>query len=277
MVVNKARLLVTRILVPFSTISLISIVSLAGFFIGISTSIAASPLPAAPSVTLTVEHCDGHQLLVTADQPVYLSQLLALSDWRKCNYPFGAHLSFAAREPAQLALQQRLLAFLHHVVGAESNQQQATDAQVYFQQVLNLVSQQAVTGRRPVSLIDPKAIELAINQDPIVRTGAVLRLVNRPDSIQLVGFHRISLRHAPAQTITDYVRAAGLLPGLVPGQVWVIQANGQVDQLRYGAWTYNAVAVSPGAWVMALAPKRWIRDYPAFNEDLASWLVTQSF
>ena len=226
----------------------------------------------ATPVSLVVNDCAGQQQLLTASEPVYLTDFLTHIDWQSCDYAYGAVLSFPERVPSQSALQARLIEFVTNpsVLSKASSHQRD-----YFEQLAVLLAGQPVTGRRALALIDPKAIELTPNQNPVIRQQAYLQLVNRPTVIQLVGFETVALRHVTSMSLSDYLATTQRMAGLVAGEVYVVQANGQIDRLRYGAWTFNSPAVSPGAWVIALAPNRWIKAYPTFNEDLAQWLATQ--
>lgn len=225
------------------------------------------------TVSLNITTCDGREQQLHATTPVYLSDFLVHLDWQACNYPYGALLSFPERKAAQSALQTKLLSFLTNPARLASLTDEQRD---YFQKVAQLISEQPVTGRRPLALIDPKAIEVTPNTNPVIRNQAYLQLMNRPDFIRLLGFETVVMRHVTAQTLSEYLASTQLLPGLVPGYVWVVQANGQIEKLRYGLWTFNSPAVSPGAWLIAEVPSSWIKDYPQFNEELAQWLATQA-
>ncbi len=203
-------------------------------------------------------------LLACADEPgMRLSEWLAARPASADDYPAGLLWQVPEEEAAQAGLRAALLQRLDAAGNPGAGRLRAW------------LSGLPVTGRVPVSIVDPDWLSANLRHNPVVRPGQRISLPQRPRTVELIlsnGRHyRVAHRsgaHAP-----DYLAAATGLAGDVDW-VWVVQPDGLVKRFGVAGWNRQKQdEPAPGAWLWApLRSDAWAVE---LGDDMAEFLATQ--
>ena len=199
-----------------------------------------------------------------------------LSDWllrnTDDNREAGAlHWRVRAQRAPQERLRQAVLADLNSAAVTTNGSDLAQ-----FVQGLPL------TGRLPVVSTDPRWLQAAPGQDPVLEDGQTLVWPARARTVAVLGVDgKVCLAVFRAgSSIGDYVTACDAAQGDVAAHVvahdwaWLVQADGTVRRFGVAQWNASVQDVpGPGAWIWAPPVAAQVgRDT---SENLARFLATQ--
>ena len=135
------------------------------------------------------------------------------------------------------------------------------------------------TGRMLVARADPRWLQGAPIQDPVLAQGHTLLLLPRPANVAVIDdMGRLCLvAHTAIALPTDYLRACAQgLASAPPYWAWLVQPDGQVQRVGLAPWNLSAAsqtALAPGAWLWA--PSAQSQFSSAFSDNLARFLSLQ--
>ncbi|MCD7100379.1 capsule biosynthesis GfcC family protein [Stenotrophomonas sp. MMGLT7] len=233
----------------------------------------AAAQPAAAPVTVTVEgavHAPG-QYPVPAGHRLSEAVLAARPD--ATAYPLGAALLRQAAYTEQVRLKAGLLYDLQQLQAQPDSELAATAAtQAQWLQTL------PVTGRVP-QLLEPRQLEIQTADNPLAAAGDRVVYPLRPDHVRIVGAVARSCQvpHVPLQAARAYLAACPATTVADRDVAYVVQPDGQVQQIGIAAWNRSAPQpLAPGAIVyVPLAQHALRKTAPDFNAEFARFLATQ--
>jgi Exopolysaccharide biosynthesis protein YbjH/Capsule biosynthesis GfcC len=187
------------------------------------------------------------------------------SDWLMRNVPLmgdtsAVHWLVAAEVRAQEQLRQAVLQ-------AVSNRDVLTQ----------FLSEMAPTGRLRLARSDPRWLQGAPNQDPVLQADQSMRRYERPRFVGVLTATGEVCRalHTPGALASDYLRACGAA-GLADSVdfVWLAQPDGRTQRVGVALWSQSSQdQPAPGAWIWA--PMRNSGIHGSVSENLIRFLATQ--
>ncbi|MEF8765896.1 MULTISPECIES: capsule biosynthesis GfcC family protein [Stenotrophomonas] len=135
-----------------------------------------------------------------------------------------------------------------------------------------------VTGREP-QLLDPRRLEASASENRPALAGDRVVYPGRPETVQVVGAvaKPCKLQHQATLDARSYRNACALLPAASRDDLYVIQPDGNVQQLGVALWNRSTpVYLAPGAVIYVPLDAAKIRTIaPDVNEDAVRFLATQ--
>ncbi len=133
------------------------------------------------------------------------------------------------------------------------------------------------TGRLNVPIADPRWLEVAPSQDPILQENQSVVLYPRPNSVTLLSESGIPcpVLHNANASYADYLRACWGQAALdAVDWVWVAQSDGKTRRFGIKPWNVGLQdEAGPGAWIWA--PKRLSAISDSVSDNLIRFLATQ--
>lgn len=198
-----------------------------------------------------------------------------LSDWLLRNAGPHAdttslHWRVQSERHAQEQLRRAILQALQHDPDL-SLEPQVRDGLADWLQSLPL------TGRLPLAGSDPRWLQSAPRQDPILGPWQTVVLTPRPTQVAVLDAQgNICLQaHRPGDLALQYLQACAA-PGqaVAADRAWLAQPDGRVSQAGIAAWNLEPQdEPAPGAWIWAPSRRQ---GFPAsLSDQLARFLATQ--
>lgn len=197
-----------------------------------------------------------------------------LSDWLlrqptlEQAYPMGLSWRVPGETAAQLRLKTDLLVQLDQRSVAEPAGRARLRA---------LIDRLPVTGRVPLTRVDPRWLQAHPQKDPILSPDHLLVLPDRPNTVLIVtDFGQLCVvGHRAGAQIRDYLAACESQAWPEIDRAWVVQPNGAIQDYGVAQWnTQSQDELAPGAIVWA--PSRRSRWPQQFSQRLAEFLATQN-
>ncbi|MCL5041517.1 MAG: capsule biosynthesis GfcC family protein [Gammaproteobacteria bacterium] len=144
-----------------------------------------------------------------------------------------------------------------------------------FSRLYQQVEAMPVTGR-VVADMTPLS-QLLLRNNPLLASGDHLRYPARPDHVRVMGAVTADcqLAYDPALRVRDYLRQCPAADAADASWVWLIQPDGQVQQLGVAPWNLQPANVAVGAVIMRGIHPRHLTEAPDLNAELAAFLATQ--
>lgn len=141
------------------------------------------------------------------------------------------------------------------------------------------IGQMPVTGRRPASLLDPRAVEIDPAANLLLADGDQLYYPLRPATIRVVGAvaHACTLPLVPLQDARRYLAACTSSGAADRDSIYVIEPDGRVFVQGIALWNRSTpLALAPGAMIYVPLRKAAASTVdPTLNHDIAAFLATQ--
>jgi hypothetical protein len=200
--------------------------------------------------------------------------LSAMPDPRS-SYPLAAAALRVQAEPAQRRLKAGLLFDLQALAEApDSDAPLRARAEALHRWVQSL----PVTGR-VMGQLDPRRLEVDRASNRVLAAGDRFIYPPRPATVTVVGAvaQSCTLKHEALRDARAYLRDCAPDADADPNALFVIQPDGQVQQLGIAAWNRGEPqSLAPGAVVYVPLDERLLRGQAdTFNADLAAFLATQ--
>lgn len=134
-----------------------------------------------------------------------------------------------------------------------------------------------LTGRLTLAIADPRWMQAAPVQDPVLGPGQAVVLLARPRTVTVLteDGRPCLVTHRPAALAADYIRAC--LGEVAAGQVdwvWIAQPDGRTARYGIAPWSLEAQdEPGPGAWIWA--PTRASAIPASMSDNLVRFLATQ--
>lgn len=187
------------------------------------------------------------------------------SDWLLRNLPvLGDTTAVHWLVPAEVRTQEQL----------RQSVLQALDGREVLTQRL---SEMRATGRLTLAKSDPRWLQGAPDQDPVLQLGHVVRSYERPKFVAVLNELGDVCRavHSPGALTREYVR--GCWGDTFADAVdfgWLAQPDGYTQRVGVAPWSQTAQAQpAPGAWVWAPSRRAGIRL--GVSDNLIRFLATQ--
>jgi hypothetical protein len=234
------------------------------------------PAPAEPAtapITVTVEGAVQSAGQFNLPEGAGLSQAVLAARPMPSAYPLGAALLRQSALSEQVRLKAGLLYDLQALQGS-NNADIASTASSMAQWLTSV----PLTGR-VVQQLEPRLLEINAALNRPVTSGDRVIYPTRPEHIQVVGTVKApcQLPHIPLQDAKAYLSACPRSATADRDLLYVIQPDGQVQELGIAAWNRSSPQpLAPGAVVYVPVAQRALRDVdPDFNRLLADFLATQ--
>ena len=134
-----------------------------------------------------------------------------------------------------------------------------------------------LTGRLTVAIGDPRWLQAAPRQDPILQDGQSVVLPARPTAVTVVteSGQPCSAVHRSGALVQDYLLAClGASSAAQADWAWVAQPDGRTSRYGVAPWNQQAQAEpGPGAWIWA--PSRDAAVPSSVSDNLSRFLATQ--
>lgn len=198
-----------------------------------------------------------------------------LSDWllRQTN-PQADTTALQWQVPAEQAPQEKLRqATIQSVLDSPA----VTMSPAQRKQLADWLLALPITGRLTVALADPRWLQSAPEQDPILQAGQRVLLLPRPHSVTLVtetGLPCVA-QHVSGALVQDYLHACwGDKARTGVDWAWISQPDGRTQRNGIAPWNAEPQAEpGPGAWIWA--PQRAAGIPNTVSDNLARFLATQ--
>lgn len=182
------------------------------------------------------------------------------------------HWTVAAQRQAQEQLRQAVLQAL--VQGSERIALPTVQRQALAQWLQAL----PLTGRLPLRESDPRWLQAAPMQDPVLGEDHAVTLWPRPRGVVVLDetAQPCLVPHRPGALAADYLQACAQAADapLAVDRVWVVQPNGRVKDVGVAPWNLGPQdEPAPGAWLWA--PGRHAGLAWEVSDNLARFLATQ--
>ncbi len=201
-----------------------------------------------------------------------------LSDWILRNRGPNAllvdvHWRVDAERAPQGRLRQAVIAQLEAGPGYKGDIDGASQAEL-VRWVLSL----PLTGRLTLASSDPRWLQAAPDQDPLLQVGQSVVLPPRPTVVTLLrpDGRLCQVHHSPGGLVADYLQSCAALndPQGGPQWAWVVQPDGRVRRVGIALWNLSDQdEPAPGAWIWAPVPRVGIAADT--SDNLARFLATQ--
>lgn len=137
-----------------------------------------------------------------------------------------------------------------------------------------------VTGRRPLSVLDPARLAVSSADDRPIHDGDTLVYPTRPATIRIVGAVQrdCTLPHAALRDARRYLADCPASGAADRDAIFVIQPDGAVFEQKVALWNRDEPRpVAPGAWIYVPFDRRAVAGAAEddFNADVAAFLATQ--
>lgn len=127
--------------------------------------------------------------------------------------------------------------------------------------------------------VSPRLMQVQPQANPVLAHGDTLVVPSRPASIRVMGAvaAECSLKHEPLRDARDYLRDCALSDAADPDDLYVIQPDGNVQQLGIAAWNRSdPQAIAPGGTLYVPLDKSSVRKVDErFNSEFAAFIATQ--
>jgi len=229
-------------------------------------------------VALCILCCTGCSVAANAQQGLIQTPIIPgerLSDWLLRSAGPNADTTalqwqVQAEQTPQAQLRQAVLVALEN----NASIRLSVDARNHLIDWLRALP---LTGRLTVAIADPRWLQAAPRQDPILQDGQSVVLPPRPMSVTVVteAGQPCSATHRSGALVQDYLLACLGAPGAAQADwAWVAQPDGRTTRYGVAPWNLQAQAEpGPGAWIWA--PGRDAAIPHSVSDNLSRFLATQ--
>lgn len=226
-----------------------------------------------PGLTVNAEGRVAHVGARTLPLSARLADLIIAAQPRPDAYLLGS--TFTRKEA--LAPQRRLKAgLLYDLHGLESIGDPGV--QQLAARLSEWIEERAVTGRVR-HRTDARLMQVQPISNPLLQAADALHIPARPTTITVTGAvqQECVLAHVPLKHAREYAAECARHAAADKGNLFVIQADGAVQQLSVEAWNRSEPqAVSPGGTVFVPLTSKALTNIDAnFNQEFAEFIATQ--
>ncbi|SEA28631.1 capsule biosynthesis GfcC family protein [Alkalimonas amylolytica] len=210
----------------------------------------------------------GSELWHAYAEPPRLSQLLA-----EVPHPEQQYWPAAALYRQSEHLQQQKQDLLSRLQRLEQHWQLRNHTQniLVLQSIRQQVSGWQLAERQAVR-IDYDLARISQTANPRLDPGHyILRLAPRPEQVLFVGAiaEERGLLHQGAASVHSYLKALPSLQRTDPSWLYVVQANGQIQQVGRAYWNRQHLELQPGSQVfLPLHPRILPKEFRSLNQEL---------
>jgi membrane-associated phospholipid phosphatase len=198
-----------------------------------------------------------------------------LSDWLVRNAGSNAdtstlHWRVSAERASQQRLRSAVVQSLQHDTNITLSVEERSNLATWLLAL-------PLTGRLTVAIADPRWLQSAPNQDPILQEGHSVVLAPRSATVTVIsdGAPPCIARHISGALIGDYLRAClGTSGDAQVDRAWVSQSDGRTASYGVAPWTFEAQA-QPGLGSVIWAPRRNSGIPFNVSDNLSRFLATQ--
>lgn len=184
--------------------------------------------------------------------------------------------SLFLRESARAA-QRRLRVGIAHDLQELQKSSRPSIAQAAIS-LAQWLEEHPATGRVRQS-INPRLMQVQPQANPVLAHGDTVVVPARPATIRVMGavLAECQLKHDPLRDARDYLRDCATTDAAEPDDLYVIQPDGNVQQLGIAAWNRSdPQAVAPGGTLYVPLEKSSVRKVDeSFNSEFAAFIATQ--
>lgn len=208
-----------------------------------------------------------------------LSDLVKAAKVRNDAYVLGAAWLRPSARPQQVRLKAGLLYELGSI-GASARSDGRSVLADMAMRMRSWIAALPVTGRKPMSTLEPHALQVDRADNRSLREGDILYYPPRPTAVHVVGalVQDCELPHVGLRDARDYLSDCRLSPLADPDLLYVIEPDGKVFEQGIALWNRSPpMPVAPGAVLYVPLSQKLARiaATDTFNRDLAAFLATQ--